>query len=194
MALKQFNCEVGEGICTDMRAVRKDYFLDHDHSAYVDQWDWERVITRDMRNLDFLRNIVEKIWAVIYEAGQMVKKDFPASIPINILTYRKSLNSFMPRRSLSVSRTLPQAAGDENGAGGVSGDLHHRNRLRPGRRLSHEMRAAITMTGSRPRLKRTESSITGSTATYCLEPGDEAPSRAHVHGGPRDQRHPCAAA
>ena len=40
MALKQFDCKVGEGLCTDMRAVRKDYFLDHDHSAYVDQWDW----------------------------------------------------------------------------------------------------------------------------------------------------------
>ncbi len=78
VALKQFDCGLGEGICTDMRAVRKDYFLDHDHSAYVDQWDWERIITSDMRNLDFLRDIVEKIWAVIYEAGRMVKKDFPA--------------------------------------------------------------------------------------------------------------------
>jgi len=39
LALKQFDCRTGEGICTDMRAVRKDYFLDHDHSAYVDQWD-----------------------------------------------------------------------------------------------------------------------------------------------------------
>ena len=39
-ALAQFGCKLGEGICTDMRAVRKDYFLDHDHSAYVDQWDW----------------------------------------------------------------------------------------------------------------------------------------------------------
>lgn len=77
MALKQFDCGVGEGICTDMRAVRKDYFLDHDHSAYVDQWDWERVITKDMRTLDFLRNIVEKIWTVIYEAGRMIVKDFP---------------------------------------------------------------------------------------------------------------------
>ncbi len=40
MALAQFGCEVGEGINTDMCAVRKDYFLDHDHSSYVDQWDW----------------------------------------------------------------------------------------------------------------------------------------------------------
>ena len=43
VALKQFGMKAGEGLCTDMRAVRKDYFLDHDHSAYVDQWDWERV-------------------------------------------------------------------------------------------------------------------------------------------------------
>ncbi len=46
MALKTSStARPGEGICTDMRAVRKDYFLDHDHSSYVDQWDWERVIT-----------------------------------------------------------------------------------------------------------------------------------------------------
>ncbi|MBN2188355.1 MAG: aspartate--ammonia ligase [Chitinispirillaceae bacterium] len=77
MALKQFGCDVGEGICTDMRAVRKDYFLDHDHSAYVDQWDWERRITGEMRTLDFLRSIVEKIWEVIYEAGLMARKEFP---------------------------------------------------------------------------------------------------------------------
>lgn len=77
MALAQFGCEVGEGINTDMRAVRKDYFLDHDHSSYVDQWDWERVITADQRNLDFLKDIVKRIWKVLYGAGQMVKEEFP---------------------------------------------------------------------------------------------------------------------
>jgi aspartate--ammonia ligase len=77
MALKQFGCKVGEGINTDMRAVRKDYFLDHDHSSYVDQWDWERVITADQRNVDFLKDIVKKIWKVIYGAGQMAKENFP---------------------------------------------------------------------------------------------------------------------
>ena len=65
VALKQFDMGVGEGLNTDMRAVRKDYFLDHDHSAYVDQWDWELVITEDQRNLDFLTNIVKKIWKVL---------------------------------------------------------------------------------------------------------------------------------
>ena len=65
MALKQFGMGVGEGLITDMRAVRKDYFLDHDHSAYVDQWDWEMVITEKQRNLQFLTEVVEKIWKVL---------------------------------------------------------------------------------------------------------------------------------
>lgn len=78
MALRQFGCRVGEGICTDMRAVRKDYFLDHDHSAYVDQWDWERVITPEQRNLDFLREIVQNIWSVIRGAAEHAQKLFPA--------------------------------------------------------------------------------------------------------------------
>jgi len=78
MALRQFDCQVGEGLCTDMRAVRKDYFLDHDHSAYVDQWDWERVITAEDRNLDFLKDIVRRIWKVIIGAGRMAQDMFPA--------------------------------------------------------------------------------------------------------------------
>ncbi|MGA7849448.1 MAG: aspartate--ammonia ligase [Terriglobales bacterium] len=76
-ALKQFDCKVGEGICTDMRAVRKDYFLDHDHSAYVDQWDWERVITAEQRKLDFLKAIVSKIWKVIVGAEKFAQSLFP---------------------------------------------------------------------------------------------------------------------
>ncbi|MEO0093843.1 MAG: aspartate--ammonia ligase [candidate division WOR-3 bacterium] len=77
VALKQFGCKVGEGILTDMRAVRKDYFLDHDHSAYVDQWDWEKVITEKDRNLDYLKNTVKKIWKVIRGAGEYVREHFP---------------------------------------------------------------------------------------------------------------------
>jgi aspartate--ammonia ligase len=77
MALKQFDCKVGEGINTDMRAVRKDYFLDHDHSAYVDQWDWERVITADQRNLNFLKDTVRKIWKVIKGGEVFIQDMFP---------------------------------------------------------------------------------------------------------------------
>jgi aspartate--ammonia ligase len=77
MALRQFDCKVGEGIVTDMRAVRKDYFLDHDHSAYVDQWDWEKVISTDMRNLDYLKSTVRSIWKVIKGAEEFAHKEFP---------------------------------------------------------------------------------------------------------------------
>jgi aspartate--ammonia ligase len=77
MALQQFGCDVGEGIVTDMRAVRKDYFLDHDHSAYVDQWDWERRITADQRNLDFLKDVVRRLWKVLHGAQQHAYEMFP---------------------------------------------------------------------------------------------------------------------
>jgi aspartate--ammonia ligase len=77
VALKQFGMKVGEGICTDMHAVRKDYFLDHDHSAYVDQWDWEKVITADQRNLQFLKETVRKIWKVLKGAETHVQELFP---------------------------------------------------------------------------------------------------------------------
>ncbi len=78
VALKQFGMEPGEGLLTDMKAVRKDYFLDHDHSAYVDQWDWEKAITAEQRNLDYLTNTVRKIWKVIKGAEEHVMEQFPA--------------------------------------------------------------------------------------------------------------------
>jgi aspartate--ammonia ligase len=77
VALKQFGMRPGEGLITDMRAVRKDYFLDHDHSAYVDQWDWEKSITAQERNLDYLRETVEAIWRVIKGAEDFVLGLFP---------------------------------------------------------------------------------------------------------------------
>jgi aspartate--ammonia ligase len=77
MALSQFECRVGQGVITDMRAVRKDYFLDHDHSAYVDQWDWERRITAEDRTLDYLKATVKSIWGVIRDADRFLREEFP---------------------------------------------------------------------------------------------------------------------
>ncbi len=77
VALKEFQCEIGQGICTDMRAVRKDYFLDHDHSCYVDQWDWERAISPDQRTLRFLELVVRRIWKVIVGAERFAQEMFP---------------------------------------------------------------------------------------------------------------------
>src|SRR5580704_5234858 len=77
VALQRFAMEPGEGLCTDMRAVRKDYFLDHDHSAYVDQWDWERAIIAEERNLEFLKRIVNGIWRVLVGAEKHLQEVFP---------------------------------------------------------------------------------------------------------------------
>jgi aspartate--ammonia ligase len=77
VALRQLGMEVGEGLCTDMRAVRKDYFLDHDHSVYVDQWDWERVIAPEQRDLAFLKDVVRSIWRVLRGAEAHVHELYP---------------------------------------------------------------------------------------------------------------------
>ena len=108
MALKQFDCSVGEGICTDMRAVRKDYFLDHDHSAYVDQWDWERVITEKDRNLDFLKEIVRKIWKVIYGAAKNAQEQYPALATDKYPDFPEELQFFHAEEILDRYPDLPR--------------------------------------------------------------------------------------
>jgi len=78
LALRQFELEPGEGLLTDMRAVRKDYFLDHDHSAYVDQWDWEKAIGAEDRTLDTLTRTVRAIWRVLKEAEALLHERWPS--------------------------------------------------------------------------------------------------------------------
>jgi len=78
MALREFGLHAGEGLCTDMRAIRKDYFLDHDHSVYVDQWDWELAITKEQRTLPYLTQVVEAIWRVLKDAEAFIQDRFPA--------------------------------------------------------------------------------------------------------------------
>jgi aspartate--ammonia ligase len=80
VALRQFGMGPGSGLCTDMRAVRKDYFLDHDHSAYVDQWDWERTITAEDRTLETLKESVRRIWSVLRDAQAYLQEAFPALV------------------------------------------------------------------------------------------------------------------
>jgi len=75
--LQRFGMAPGEGLCTDMRAVRKDYFLDHDHSVYVDQWDWEAALRPEDRNLEFLKRTVSRIWNVIVETEEYLESLFP---------------------------------------------------------------------------------------------------------------------
>jgi aspartate--ammonia ligase len=106
-ALKQFECSVGEGIYTDMRAVRKDYFLDHDHSSYVDQWDWERVISAEDRKLDFLKDVVRKLWKVLRGAGMAAQEAFPA-LKGHYPDFPEELEFFHAEEILSMYPDLPR--------------------------------------------------------------------------------------
>jgi aspartate--ammonia ligase len=108
VALKQFDCAPGQGICTDMRAIRKDYFLDHDHSSYVDQWDWERVITPQDRSLDYLEDTVKRIWKVIHGAGQFVREEFPALASSAYPEIPEELQSFHAEEILDRYPDLPR--------------------------------------------------------------------------------------
>ena len=77
MALYKYRYEPGEGIYTDMNALRRDDSLDSTHSIFVDQWDWERIITRDERNESFLRSTVIKIVDAIVDVKEMMADRFP---------------------------------------------------------------------------------------------------------------------
>lgn len=78
MALGKYGFSVGEGLYTDMNAIRRDEEMDNLHSIYVDQWDWERVIDREHRNIDFLKSIVLKIVDSICDTSEYVNRIFPS--------------------------------------------------------------------------------------------------------------------
>ncbi|MBL7169571.1 MAG: aspartate--ammonia ligase [Candidatus Aenigmarchaeota archaeon] len=76
-ALGKHGFRFGTGLITDMKAVRKDEEIDEIHSIFVDQWDWELVISKEQRTLEFLKEVVRKIYGSILEAEKVVEKEFP---------------------------------------------------------------------------------------------------------------------
>jgi aspartate--ammonia ligase len=77
LALKRYNFGIGNGLYTDMNAIRRDEDLDNIHSIYVDQWDWEKVITRENRNLDYLKLIVRAIVNAICNTNDRLHVRYP---------------------------------------------------------------------------------------------------------------------
>ena len=77
LALGEYNFYVGNGLYTDMNAIRRDEELDNIHSIYVDQWDWEKVITREQRTLDYLKDTAQTIVNVICDTSNLLRVDFP---------------------------------------------------------------------------------------------------------------------
>ena len=77
LALKRYQFHPGEGLYTDMNAIRRDEDLDNLHSAYVDQWDWEKIITAEDRNLDYLKNTVRAIVGALRDTQAFLRSVFP---------------------------------------------------------------------------------------------------------------------
>ena len=77
LALKRYHFGIGGGLYTDMNAIRRDEDLDNIHSIYVDQWDWEKVITRENRNLDYLKLIVGSIVNAICDTNDRLHVRYP---------------------------------------------------------------------------------------------------------------------
>lgn len=81
VTLADYNIEKGYGIYTDMNAIRADEELDNIHSLYVDQWDWERVMSEEERNIDFLKSIVRRIYATFLRTEYLISESFPEIKP-----------------------------------------------------------------------------------------------------------------
>jgi aspartate--ammonia ligase len=81
LQLAEFGMQPGEGLYTDMNAIRPDELLDNLHSIYVDQWDWERVMAPDERNIEFLKHVVRKIYDVIRRTERYISHLYPVIQP-----------------------------------------------------------------------------------------------------------------
>ena len=77
LALKRYHFTIGNGLYTDMNAIRRDEALDNIHSIYVDQWDWEKIITRENRNLDYLKLIVRSVVRAICNTNDRLHVRYP---------------------------------------------------------------------------------------------------------------------
>ena len=77
LALKRYQFHPGEGLYTDMNAIRRDEELDNLHSAYVDQWDWEKIITQEDRTRDYLKQTVNAIVRALVDTQSFLRSVFP---------------------------------------------------------------------------------------------------------------------
>ncbi len=77
-ALKKYGFPEETGLYTDMNAIRRDEDVDYIHSVYVDQWDWERILKREERTLDYLKQTVKKIYRALKDVAALVGERYPA--------------------------------------------------------------------------------------------------------------------
>ncbi len=195
VALGEFGMKPGEGLCTDMRAVRKDYFLDHDHSCYVDQWDWERAITA----ADSEPRFPEGHRQEDLEGPQGRRAARPGALPEaeDEQVPEPPGRARLPARRgdpRHVPRPAAQAARDADPPE-VSRGVHHRHRLGPEGRLSpRDARGRLRRLGDTDDVRERETDARPQRRHPGLEPRHEAAARAHLDGDPRERRDAAAAA
>ena len=110
--LGAYNIPVGYGLYTDMNAIRADEELSNIHSLYVDQWDWERTVSAEQRNLDFLKSIVGKIYEALRETEKKVYSLYPHITPVlpEKITFIQSEDLLKEYPTLSVKEREREAA------------------------------------------------------------------------------------
>ncbi len=109
LALKKYDFTVGNGLYTDMNAIRRDEELDNLHSIYVDQWDWEKVITEESRSLDYLKLTVSAIVKAICDTNDRLRVRYP-----NLTSKLKSEVSFVTTQELEDMYPQMSASEREN--------------------------------------------------------------------------------
>ena len=107
-ALKTYGFSVGEGLYTDMNAIRRDEITDNIHSIFVDQWDWERIMAPSERNEAFLRDIVNRIYLTLRKTEGFVC----ATIRTSSRSFRTTSPSSPPRSWKTGIRIFPQKSGN----------------------------------------------------------------------------------
>jgi aspartate--ammonia ligase len=150
MMLADYSIEMGYGLYTDMNAIRPDEELDNIHSLYVDQWDWERVMSKEQRNLDFLKSIVKGIYSTMKRAEYVVYENFKNITPIlpDEITFIHSEELLAQYPNLTP-RERENKAAEKYGAVfiiGIGGDLGN-NTIHDGRAPDYDDWSTPTVNG-----------------------------------------------
>lgn len=136
-ALVKYGFSPGEGLYTDMNAIRRDEALDNLHSIYVDQWDWEIVITPDQRNLEYLQSLVRKIALTLKETKAVLSAEFPVlHAPVSEDVYFISAEELRIRYPHLSPKEREDAICREHGTVFISGIGHRLGDGKP-----HDLRA-----------------------------------------------------
>ena len=128
LSLAEYHIEPGYGIYTDMNAIRADEELDNLHSLYVDQWDWEAVITKEQRTVAFLKNVVERIYAAIRRTEYLTCETYPQIKPflpekIHFIHAEELLKMYPDKNDGRAPDYDDWTTVGENGLEGLNGDI-----------------------------------------------------------------------